>query len=227
MPRIKIATATAAAITLATLAAPAAAQDVYVFGSVGTSETTHEIERNLGANPPMLPVQDASGTTSTQESGLSLLAGVGYEHDIGNTPAYISLEGFYAFEDTQSRNINGVLITDVDLNSRYGARALFGYNVTDNFSVYTHSGMTVLDFDLTNSYTFAPPVTERSDTEVAFSYGAGFTYDLSDSLQAVVDYTQVSEVDFAGIAEVAGNTGRENPNTLAVRTFSSGLRFRF
>ena len=116
---------------------------------------------------------------------------------------------------------------DVDVNARYGGRALFGYDVTENFAVYTHGGLTWVDYDLTNSYTFAPPVTERSDTESSFSYGAGFSYDLTDSLSVVVDYTRVSEIDFLGIPEVAGNTLRENPNSLSLQTLSTGVRFTF
>lgn len=215
-------------LSLAAAAAliPAAAQagDVYVYGSVGQTDLGHEVERNIGANPPVLPVQDASGSSSTSTNDASFQIAAGYEFDLAQLPVSIGVEGFYGFEDAGTRNINGVLVTDVDLDSRYGARVLFNYDVTDQFGFYTHGGLSVVDYDVTQSYTFAPPVTNRSDSETAFAYGLGMRYELRDNLSLVVDYTRVDEIAFDGIPEVAGGTGRVNPNTLDISRFSTGLR---
>lgn len=210
-----------------TIASAASAQDAYVVGTVGATGATHTIERDLGPNPPALPVPDAGGTTSSNEDSVSFEIGAGVQFDLGQSRSFIGLEGFYGIEDGNSRNINGVLVTDVDLDARYGGRALLGYHVTDGFDVYTHAGLTFVEYDLTNSYTFAPPVTTRSNTDSEFSYGAGMRYRLTDNLSAVVDYTRVSNIVFDGIPEVAGGTGRVNPNNLSLDRFATGLLFKF
>lgn len=215
------------AVSAVALPSIASANEIYVYGSVGSTDSTHTIERNLGANPPVLPVQDASGVTQVSDNGVSFQLGAGYQFDIPDSPLFVAAEGYYSFEDTNSRNINGVLVTDLALDARYGGRVLTGVNVTDDFAFYSHGGVAWVDYDLNNSYTFAPPVRDRSDTESAFSYGVGARYRLTDNLSAFVDYTRVSDIEFGGIAEVAGGTGRVNPNTLRVETLASGLRFAF
>ncbi len=225
MSHIKFATLTI--LAAAAIPAQAFANEAYVFGSIGNSDVSHSIERDIGANPPMLPVADTSGTTTAQDSGSSYQIGAGYQFDLGDSPFFVALEGFYGIEDIQTRNINSILITEVDVEARYGARVVSGIDVTDNFSFYTHGGYTWVDFDLTNRYTFAPPVTQRSDTESAFSYGMGVRYGITENISAVVDYTRVQDIDFGGIPEVAGNTNRVNPNRLALETISTGLRFSF
>ena len=219
--------AAASAIAAVLVPSMASANELYVTGSVGQSDLDHQIQRDLGENPPMLPVGDAGGSSFASDTAGSYQLAAGYEFDLADSPMFVAIEGFYAIETADTRNINGVLVTDVDLDARYGGRALFGYDVTDDFAVYTHGGVEWIDYDVTNSYTFAPPVTERSDTESAFSYGVGMRYDLSDNIAVVVDYTQVSDVDFAGIPEVAGDTGRENPNRLSLSRLSSGIRLSF
>ncbi len=219
------ATAIAAAAMLA--AGSASANEFYVTGSIGQTSLEHEIQRDLGPNPPALPVADISGTSLTSDDGTSLQIAAGYEFDLAALPASIGIEGFYSYETAETRNINSVLVTDVDLDSRYGARLLFNYDVNDKFGIYTHGGVTVIDYDVTNSYTFAPPVTERSDSETAFAYGVGARYNLTDNVSLVLDYTRLSEAQFDGIPEVAGNTGRVNPNRLGLDRLSTGLRFSF
>lgn len=209
------------------LAGTAGAEEYYVYGSIGATETTHSIERNLGPNPPTLPSPDAGGVSTVSETGPGYLIGAGVRTHLHDGPLFVGAEAYYGLEDAQSRNINGVLVTDLDLNARYGARALLGVDVADNLSLYTHAGVAYLDYDLTNSYTFAPPVRERSDRESGFSYGVGASYRLSDRLSLFADYTKVSEVDFNGIPEIAGGTGRVNRNTLALDTLSTGLRWSF
>lgn len=216
-----------AAAAILALPVTAHANEAYVFGSIGNSQATHSIERNIGANPPVLPVADTSGTTTAEDSGRSYQFGAGYEFDLRDGKFFVGAEAYYGFEDTDTRNINGVLITDVDLDARYGGRLLSGINVTDRFAFFSHVGVAWVDFDLTNGYTFDGPVTERSETETALTYGVGVRYDLTDNISAVVDYTRVDDIDFGGIPEVAGNTGRVNPNRLSLDTIATGLRFKF
>ena len=212
---------------VALLSTPAQADEVYVYGSVGVTGSTHTIERNTGANPPALPVPDVGSTSTVEDTGSSFQLAAGYQFDIPNSRTFIGLEGFYSAEDVDTRNINGVLITDVDVDARYGGRALFGVDVTDKWAFYSHGGIHVTEYDVTNSYTFAPPVTERSDRETAFGYGVGVKYKLSDNISVVTDYTRLSDIDFDGIPEVAGGTERINPNRLSFDRYSTGLRISF
>lgn len=203
----------------------AQAGEVYVLGSAGVSESSHSIERNLGENPPELPSPDAGGVTSVDEDGASFSLGAGYRTNVPGSPVFIGVEGFYTFEDIESRNINGVLITDVDVDGQYGGRVLLGYDVNDRVKVYAHGGVSWIDFDLTNSYTFADPVTSRSETEAAFAYGAGAEFEVIDKVGVFVEYTRTTEVAFDGIPEVAGDTGRVNYNELALDRLALGFRW--
>lgn len=216
-----------AAVSLAAFASPAMADEIYIQASAGISGVSHSIERNLGPNPPALPVPDAGSTSTAEDSGSSWQLTAGYQFDIPDSPTFIAVEGFYGIEDADTRNINGVLVTDVDLDARYGARAVFGVDVSDKLALYTHGGLSFVDYDVNNSYTFAPPVTERSDNETAFSYGVGLNYKLNDTISFTTDYTRLTDIDFDGIPEVAGGTGRVNPNRLALDRFSSGIRLSF
>lgn len=227
MSNIKNAIVLSSAVAAITVASAASAQEVYVYGSLGATEKTHTIERNIGPNPPTLPVPDAGGVSTVSETGLSYLVGAGARMNIGDGPAFVGLEGYYSVENGKSRNINGILVTDLDLKARYGARLLAGVDVTEKFSVYGHGGIVFLDYDLTNSYTFAPPVRERSNDDSGFSYGVGASYRLTDSISAFVDLSKVAEIKFGGIPEVAGGTGRVNRNTLSTDTLSTGLRLSF
>lgn len=204
---------------------PAQAGEVYIVGSAGVTESTHSIERNLGENPPVLPSPDAGGVTSVDEDGASFSIGAGYRTKIPGSPVFVGVEGFYTFEDIESRNINGVLITDVDVDGQYGGRVLLGYDVNDRLKLYAHGGVSWIDFDLANSYTFADPVTSRSETEAAFAYGAGAEVEVIDNVGVFVEYTRTTEVGFDGIPEVAGNTGRVNANDLSLDRIALGFRW--
>lgn len=118
-------------------------------------------------------------------------------------------------------------MTDVDLNSSYGARAIGGANINESFLLYAHAGLTALDFDVRNSYTFAPPVTNASYSETGASFGFGANYKISNSPSIFAEYTKVVGVDFDGIPEIAGGTGRVNPNTLSLNSASLGIKFVF
>ncbi len=197
----------------------------YLSGKIGASTLGHVIERNTAGF--VLPVPDVGGVSSVENTDFSGGVAIGYQQNIFNDQFYLGLEGFFNFENGSTRNINGVLITDIDLNYTYGGRLIGGVNVTKGFSLYVHGGVTVLDFDIRNAYTFAPPVRTRSSTETAFSYGAGASYELTDAVSVFAEFTQITDVGFGGIPEVAGGTGRVNPNELDLRTVSLGFKFSF
>jgi len=197
----------------------------YLSGKIGASTLGHSIERNTAGF--VLPVPDVGVVSSVENTDLSGGVAIGYQRNIFNDQLFLGLEGFFNFEDSSTRNINGVLITDIDLNYTYGGRLIGGVNVTKDFSLYVHGGVTVLDFDIRNAYTFAPPVRTRSSTETAFSYGLGGDYKLTDGISVFAEFTQIADVDFGGIPEVAGGTNRVNPNELDLRSVSLGLKYSF
>lgn len=200
------------------------ADGFYISGKIGASSLGHTIER--AESTAGLPVADSNGVTSVEETALSAGVGLGYIHDL-NDQFFIGAEGFYNREDASTKNINGVLVTEIDLDATYGGRFIAGVRPTDRLSLYAHAGATVLDYDVNNSYTFAPPKASRSDTEVGFSYGAGADYKITDKISTFIEYTQIADVDFDGIPEVAGGTGRVNGNELDLSSVSMGLKYAF
>ncbi len=197
---------------------------LYVTGKTNTTTLEHSVTRSAATEG--LPVADSNGSTFVDETDFGAGLGIGYE--IGLTEDFfVAVEGFYNYESASTRNVNGVLVTDVDLNATYGGRVLSGAHITDKFSIYSHGGFTVLDYDVNNSYTFAPPTTSRSDTETGFSYGVGMDYKFTDRLSTFTEFTQISDVEFDGIPEVAGGTGTVNPNDLNTTSLSFGLKYRF
>lgn len=209
---------------LAAMPTLATADGFYLTGKLGASSLEHTIERR--ESTAGLPVADSSGVTTDKETDAAFGLGVGYKFDISKQ-FYASIEGFYNAETAETTNINGVLVTDIDLEASYGARVIGGINATDKFSIYAHAGATALEYDINNSYTFAPPTKSRSETDVGFSYGVGADYQLTDKIATFVEYTQMTDVDFNGIPEVAGGTGRVNDNELDLSSISLGMKYYF
>ena len=199
---------------------------VYVSGKVSATTFDHTINRNTGGFAG-LPVPDSSGVTTADSTDFSGGLALGYKHSFAENQYFIGAEGFYNFENGSSRNINGVLVTDIDLNASYGGRILAGVNATDKLSIYAHGGLTVLDFDVRNSYTFAPPVTTASEREATFSFGFGAGYAITDHIGVFIEYTQTTDAEFGGIPEVAGGTNRVNPNDVSLSAFSIGAKYSF
>ena len=207
------------------LAATAQAEGIYVSGKISGSTFGHTIERNTGG--VVLPVPDTGGVSNVEETEFSGGVGIGYLKNFADNKLFAGIEGYYDVEYASTRNINGVLVTELDLNATYGVRGLLGVNATDKLSLYAHGGLAVLDFDIKNSYTFAPPVREASATESAFSYGFGASYKINHSISLFSEYTQITDVSFKAIPEVAGGTNRVNPNDVDLRKISLGLRYNF
>lgn len=212
-------------IALAMATTSVSADGFYVSGKLDAQTLGHTIERDTEGVE--LPVPDVGGVSRIEETDAAVGIALGYQQGFGSGPLFWGAEAFYNAENAESRNINGVLITDVELESSYGARVLLGANVTDAVQLYTHVGATQVDFDVTNSYTFAPPVTEASYSETGFSYGVGAAVAISDTLSVFTEYTEVTGVDFDGIPEVAGDTGRVNDNSLDLSSLSVGLKYSF
>ncbi|WP_341367474.1 outer membrane beta-barrel protein [Yoonia sp. BS5-3] len=200
------------------------ADGFYISGKIGAQTQFHEIERDTGA---ALGEPDQSFVTRTGETDAGGGIALGYESGIGSGPLYWGAEAFYNAESAQTRNINGILVTDVQLEATYGARAILGAQVSDVVKLYTHAGVTQVDFDVTNSYTFAPPVTEDSYSETGFSYGVGASVAVADNWSVFSEYTEVVGVEFDGIPEIAGGTNRVNDNTLDLSSLSVGVKYSF
>lgn len=221
---MKIITTTTIALAMASTAV--SAEGLYISGKLGAQTLGHTIERNTEGFDG-LPVPDVGGVSRIEETDAAVGLAFGYAQNIGSGPLFWGAEAFYNAESLESRNINGVLITDVELEASYGARLLLGANVTDAVQLYTHAGATQVDFDVTNSYTFADPVTNDSFSETGFSYGVGAAVALNDTLSVFTEYTQVAGVAFDGIPEIAGGTDRVNDNTLDLSSLSVGIKYAF
>ena len=212
----------AMAIVLA--ASSASADGLYVSGKISSLTFGHEIERNTGA---ALGAPDNSAVTRTEESDIAGGLALGYEQTIGDGTLYWGVEGYYDVHNGESRNINNVLVTEVALDATYGARVILGANVSDQVQLYTHAGVAQVAFDVANSYTFAPPTTEESFEETGITFGVGASVAISDQVALFTEYTQLTGVEFDGIGEVAGNTGRVNDNSLDLSSLAIGVKYSF
>lgn len=224
MKRIPTVVATAATLT-AFAAAPAMAEGFYASGNIGLTSLGHTLERREAT--PGLPVPDSAGVSRVQTDDASIGLALGYQHDFQNSNFFLGGEAFYNHETANTRNIVGVLGTDINLNASYGARAIAGVKVTPKFSLYGHVGYTQLDFDVHNSYTFAPPTRDANFDQGGLSLGVGALYAVNDRVSVFADYTKVTGVDFNGLPEVAGGTGRVNANSLDIDRISYGVRVAF
>lgn len=217
---------TIALTTLAmTIAASSVAADgIYVSGKISSLTFGHEIERNTEA---ALGEVNNSGVTRVEDSDVSGGIALGYEQTIGDGTLYWGAEAYYDAHNGESRNINNVLVTEVALDATYGARVILGANVSDRVRLYTHAGVAQVAFDVTNSYTFAPPVTEESFEETGFTFGVGASVAITEQVAFFTEYTQLTGVDFDGIPEVAGGTGRVNDNQLDLSSLAIGVKYSF
>ncbi|MFC3526546.1 outer membrane protein [Paracoccus mangrovi] len=217
-----------AILTFATLISAqgaAAADGFYLKGSISNSNIGHEIERNTGGTT--LPVPDVGGVSRTEIDDLGVGIGIGYQRALGVGDMFWGAELFYNVETGESRNINGVLSTKIDHKATYGARALLGTKINEKVAVYGHAGVARVEFDVRNTYTFAPPVRDKSFEETGFIFGFGAEYALTDRVAVFADYSRITDIDFGGIPEVAGGTNRSNPNKLDFDKISIGAKFTF
>lgn len=207
-------------IGAAGLSMSAAASDgIYVSGYLLNTTQDHTIERDTGTNTT------PSITTSSEETDVGVGIALGYKMHV-DEKVFLAVEGFYNKESAETRNLNNLLVTEVELDSTYGINLKAGFDVTPEFSVYGFVGSTWVDIDLDNSYPFAPPMRSGSETESEFSFGFGLSYSLSEHLSVVGEYTQLNDLDFDPLPEVAV-PGKVNPNELDLSSWKVGLSYMF
>lgn len=209
-----------AAVTFLVGASPTmAGEGWYIGANIGQSTLSHSIERNTGeaSNPSI--------TSLAEESDVAMGLSLGYKIKTSED-TFVAIEGFYSKESAETRNINNMLQTELELNSSYGVNLKAGVEVTPKFSVYALVGATSLDFDIHNSYPFAPPMRSGDADEVGFAIGFGAEYSINKNWSANVEYSRVNDVDFTPLPEVAV-PGKINPNEIDFDSFKFGVNYSF
>lgn len=210
----------ASALLAGVAAAPTAmaGDGLYVSGSIGGTQLGHSIRRNTGA-------QDVpSISTLTEETDLTLRFGLGYKQHVTDR-VFLAAEAFYAWENGSTSSVNGVLVSDLDLESSFGGDVRFGYDITDDFALYGLAGVTWLKFDNDTSYTFAPPVNTLSQTEAGFTYGLGAEVSVTDRISLIGEYRITNDVSFTPNADRVGDI--VNDNDIDRNSLRLGLNFSF
>ncbi len=192
---------------------------LYAGFNLGQSTLAHEIQRDSGSK------DTPSITTRTEDSDFNVTLNLGYHYNFTES-WFAKVEGFYSFENASTLNKNNLLVTKIDLNATYGVTLKPGYKVTEDFSVYGIFGLVALDFDIDNSYPFAPPMRSDDDVETGFQYGFGAEVSVADGWSILVEYVTTKDVSFDPIPEVAVE-GKINPNELDLATFNVGVRYLF
>lgn len=191
----------------------------YIGAHVQNSTLNHTIQRDTGeaANPSI--------TSFAEESDGAIGLNAGYKFHV-NENAFLAVEGFYTDENAETTNINNMLQTIIGLQSSYGINLKAGFDITDEFSVYGIVGMTILDFDIDNSYPFAPPMRSGSEEEADLSIGFGAEYRLNMHWAVKAEYTYMNDVAFTPLPEVAV-PGKINPNELNYSNLKLGISYSF
>jgi len=187
--------------------------------NLGQSTLAHQLQRDSGTK------ESPSITTRSEDTDFNVNLMVGYRFALSEA-WYLNVEGFYSFENASTQNKNNLLVTEIDLNSSYGATLKPGFQVTPDFSVYGIFGVIALDFDVDNSYPFAPPMRSASEREAGFLYGVGAEATVGNGWSVVLEYAVAKGVSFDPIPEVAV-PGKVNPNELDYANLSVGVRYRF
>lgn len=196
-----------------------AADGFYVGVKAQSSTFGHELQRNTGA------ATNPSITTFAEETDTAAGVFLGYKMHLTND-AFVAAEVFYNAENAQTTNINNMLQTQLELESTYGLNFKAGVDVTEKFAVYGIAGATWLDFDIHNSYPFAPPMRSGSADEVGLSLGAGFEYQVNADWSVKGEYIQIKDVSFDPLPEVA-IPGKINPNEVDYDSLSIAVSYSF
>lgn len=196
------------------------AKDGFRLGvTAGNGTFSHTIERNTGTNTT------PSITTRTEESDLGYGLTAGYQINVSND-VFFGIEAFYKEENIDTRNINNLLITELSLENTYGFNLKAGVHINDKFSVYALLGQTTLDFDINNSYSFAPPTRAGEDSVDEATYGIGAEFAINDHWSVTAQYTQLNDVEFNPLPEVAV-PGKINANEVDFSALSFGVNYNF
>ena len=196
-----------------------AADGFYAGAKLQSSTFGHELQRNTGA------ADNPSITTFAEETDVAGGVFLGYKMHVTDD-AFVAAELFYNSESASTTNINNMLQTQLELESTYGVNFKAGVDVTEKFSVYGIAGATWLDFDINNSYPFAPPMRSGSTDEVGLSLGAGFEYQVDSAWSVKGEYVQVKDVNFDPLPEVA-IPGKINPNEVDYDSLSIAVSYSF
>jgi len=196
------------------------AADGFSIGINSSNGTfSHTLERNTGSN------ETPSITTRSEETDVGYGLNLGYQFHLTDD-FFLAGEIFYQDQDIRTRNINNLLITELTLNSSYGFKLKSGFDVNDKLAVYGFAGQTTLDFDIDNSYPFAPPLTNDSTDVDEFTIGVGLEYAVTDNWSITAEYNQLNDVSFDPIPEVAV-AGKINDNEVDYSALSFGLNYSF
>lgn len=191
----------------------------YIGSHVSNFTVGHSIDRDTGTNttPSIL--------TLAEESDFGFGLNLGYKQQL-NEKLYLSGELFYTDQDIETNNVNNLLRTQLTVNESYGAKIKLGFDITEDFSMYGLIGSTTVDFDIRNSYPFAPPVREASEDVSEFTFGLGAEYAVTNHVSVTAEYAQFNDAEFDPIPEVAV-PGKINDNELDFSGFTFGLNYRF
>jgi opacity protein-like surface antigen len=191
----------------------------YIGSHVSNFTLGHSIDRDTGSNttPSIL--------TLAEESEFGFGIDAGYKFQL-NDKVYLAGELFYTDQDIETNNVNNLLRTQLTVNESYGAKIKLGFDITDDFSLYGLVGSTTVDFDIRNSYPFAPPVREASRDISEFIFGLGAEYAITKHISVNAEYSQFNDADFNPIPEVAV-PGKINDNEIDFSGFNFGLKYRF
>lgn len=200
--------------------ATAHGKDGFSIGSVVSNGTFgHTIERNTGSDT------SPSLTSFTEETDYGFGLTAGYQFHL-NDDIFLGADVFYQEQNAETRNINNLLITELTLNESYGIKFKLGVDVTEKFSVYGIVGQTTLDFDINNSYPFAPPVRDGNTDVDEVTFGIGAEYAIADNWSFVAEFNQLNDVSFDPLPEVAV-PGKINDNEVDFSALSFGLNYNF
>jgi opacity protein-like surface antigen len=208
------------ALSCASIFTTAHANDGFSIGvTAGNGTFSHTIERNTGSNTT------PSITTRTEESDLGYGLTAGYKFNVSQD-VFFGIEAFYKEENIETRNINNLLITELSLENTYGVNFKAGINVNEKFSIYALLGQTTLDFDINNSYPFAPPLRDGDDSVDETTYGIGAEFSINDHWSVTAQYTQLNDVAFTPLPEVAV-PGKINDNEVDFSALTFGVNYNF
>ncbi|MDO6514062.1 MULTISPECIES: outer membrane protein [unclassified Neptuniibacter] len=218
--KAKLSAVVSAVVLSSVMSAGAMAADgFYVGGQLQSSTFGHSIERNTGS------ATSPSITSFAEETDVAVGVHLGYKLHLTDD-AFVVAEAFYNDENAETTNINNMLQTQLELNSSYGINFKAGVDVTSKFSVYGIAGATVLDFDIHNSYPFAPPMRSGDASEVGLSLGAGFEYQVDKQWSVKGEYIQINDLSFDPLPEVAV-PGKLNPNEVDFDSLKLSVSYAF
>jgi opacity protein-like surface antigen len=87
-------------------------------------------------------------------------------------------------------------------------------------------GQTTLDFDINNSYPFAPPLRDGDDSVDEITYGIGAEFSINDHWSVTAQYSQLNDVAFDPLPEVAV-PGKINDNEVDFSALTFGVNYNF